>query len=85
MIVRNIIHSSRWKPHALLTHQQGAGNELGEELPSLGHELCRIRAEDAGTSVLRVSWDCADADAALEDIDGGLVVGIDDSGGAHCS
>lgn len=64
-------------------HQQRARDELGEELPRLGHELGRVRAEDASAGVGRVAGDGADAGAAFEGVDGGLVVGVDDAGGAH--
>lgn len=64
-------------------HQQRAGNEFGEELASLGHERCRIGAEDA--SGRSVASDCADARASLKDIDRRLVVAIDNRSGAHGS
>lgn len=51
-------------------HKEGAGDELGEELARLGHEFGGVGAENAGCSGLAVAWDCSNAGATLEDVDG---------------
>lgn len=57
-------------------HQEGAGDEFGEELARLCHERRRICAEDAGSGC--VASDCANIGTALKDVNGGLVVCVDD-------
>lgn len=62
--------------------KDGAGDEFGEELARLGHEGGGVGAEDAGGGGVAVAGHGADAGAALVDVDGGSVVGVDDERGA---
>lgn len=62
-------------------HQKPTGDELGEELSRLGHERCGVGAEDA--CCRGVASDRADARATLEDVDGGLVVAVDNGSCGH--
>ena len=61
-------------------HEESGSNELGEELSSLGHELCWVGAKD--TSGSSRSSDGTHA-AALELVDGTLVVSVDDCSSTH--
>lgn len=64
-------------------HEDGAGDEFGEELTRPRHEGGRVRAEDACRRSIREPRNGADAVTAFVNINGGLVVTIDDAGGAH--
>lgn len=64
-------------------HEDGGGDEFGEELTGFGHEGGWVGAEDSRGGGVAVSWDGAELAAAFVDVDGGFVVGVDDPGGAH--
>lgn len=64
-------------------HEQGAGDELGEEHAGSGHESRRVCAEDTSGGIF--AGNGTNACSALEDINRRLVVGIDDRSGRHCT
>jgi len=64
-------------------HKESAGNELGEKLASLGHEWLRVCAENAGCC--GVACDSTDARATFENVDGRLVVCVDNGRCSHGS
>lgn len=66
-------------------HQHRAGDDFRENLARLGQEGLRIRAEDAGGGVVGKPGDRADGAAALELVDGGLVVAVDNGRGAEAA
>lgn len=62
-------------------HQEGTGDEFGEELTGLGHEVCRICAENAcGGSR---AADGSNVRTTLVDVNGGFVVGVDNGRRSH--
>lgn len=64
-------------------HEKPTCDEFVEEHAGACHELGRVCAENAGGSGVTEAGDCADAGAALVDIDGGFVVGVYNTGGTH--
>jgi hypothetical protein len=64
-------------------HQDGRGNDFGEEHASAGHERSGVCAEDASGG--SVASDSPDASTTLKHVDGGLVVAVDDSSASHGS
>ena len=52
-------------------HEEGACDELGEELSRRRHEGGRVGAEDAGRGGFGISRDGAEMGAAFVDVDGG--------------
>ena len=62
-------------------HQESASDELGEELTGLGHERRWVGAEDSSTRGRLAHG--ADAGAALEDVNGRLVIAVNNRRCTH--
>ena len=65
-------------------HEDGARDELGEELAGFGEEGGWVGAEDPrGGCVGSEAGDGADVATAFVDVDGGFVVAVHDAGSTH--
>lgn len=63
--------------------EDGARDDLGEELARRGQEGLGVRAKDPRGRRVAVPWHRADSGAPLVRVDGGLVVAVDDGGAAE--